>query len=297
MHPRRILPRHLLALASLVVLTVTAQPASLTGRTQGAAKPPARIVSLVPAVTEMLFAIAAGPRVVGVGSFDHFPPEVEKIQRVGALIDPDVERILALRPDLVVVYRSQTDLIAQLTRAGIPAFVYSHAGLADVTSTLRQLGSRVGAAQQADALAATIERRIETLRKKFAGGPRPKTLAVLSRDAFALRGIYASGGTGFIHDMIVAAGGDNVFADTKREAVQATSELILARAPEVIVELRGDPIDAATEAKELRTWEALASVPAVRGKRVHIVADPRTVIPGPRVADAVEVLAEVLHRR
>jgi len=134
------------------------------------------------------------------------------------------------------------------------------------------------------------------LRKRFATGPRPKTLVVIGRDAFALRGIYASGGVGFIHDMIVAAGGDNVFADTKREAVQATSELIIARAPEIILELRGDPIDEATQRKEVQTWDTLASLPAVRNKRVRIIADARTVIPGPRVVEAVELLAGVLHK-
>ena len=263
---------------------------------QKVAEAPKRIISLVPAVTEMLYAVGVGDRVVGVSSFDHFPPEVERVTRVGALLDPDVERILALRPDLVVVYRSQTDLLAQLGRAQVPAFVYSHAGLADVTATLRQLGTRVGAAQRADGLASEIERRIDAQRKRFAGAGRPKTLIVIGRDAFSLRGIYASGGIGFIHDMLTAAGGDNVFADAKKEAVQATSELILARAPDVILELRGDPVDAATVAKEVRVWDALASVPAVRNKRVHIVADPRTVIPGPRVAEAVEVLAKALHQ-
>ena len=208
-----------------------------------------------------------------------------------------MERILALQPDLVVVYRSQTDLIAQLNRAKVPVFIYAHAGLADVTSTLREIGARVGAAERASALATDIERRIDVLRKRFAGGPRPKTLAVLSREAFSLRGTYASGGVGFIHDMIVAAGGDNVFADTKREAVQATSELIIARAPEVILELRGDAMEPGAEAKELEAWSALSSVPAVRARRVHIIADARTVIPGPRVADAVELLAGVLHKR
>jgi iron complex transport system substrate-binding protein len=245
----------------------------------------------------MLFAVGAGGRVVGVSSFDLFPPEVERIQRVGALLDPDVERILALRPDLVIVYHSQKDLLTQLARAQIPAFVYAHAGLADVTTTLREVGARVGAADRASTLAADIERRIETTRKRYAGGRRPKTLIVMSRDAFALRGIYASGGIGFLHDMLTAAGGDNVFADTRRQAMQATSELILARAPEVILELHGDPMDQATEAKELRVWGALASIPAVRNRRVHIIADPRTVIPGPRVAEAVDVLARALHER
>jgi iron complex transport system substrate-binding protein len=293
---RRTLLRHPVLFGSLVLLTITAQPVSVLGPGQDATRPPSRIISLVPAVTEMLFAVGAGPRVVGVSSFDHFPSEVEQIQRVGALLDPNVERILALRPDLVVVYRSQTDLIAQLGRAQIPTFVYAHAGLADVTSTLREAGARVGAAERAGTLATGIEQRIEALRKRYATAPRPKTLVVIGRDAFALRGIYASGGVGFIHDMIVAAGGDNVFADTKREAVQATSELIIARAPEVILELRGDPIDAPTQAKEMQAWDALASLPAVRSKHVHIIADARTVIPGPRVADAVEVLAGVLHK-
>jgi iron complex transport system substrate-binding protein len=293
---RRTLLGRLAAIGSLLALAIIAHPKPLHGRGQGGAPPPARIISLIPAITEMLFAVGAGPRVVGVSSFDHFPPEVERIQRVGALLDPNVERILALRPDLVVVYRSQTDLIAQLARAEIPTFVYAHAGLGDVTSTLRALGARIGAAGRADTLASDIERRIDVLRNRHATGRRPKTLVVIGRDAFALRGIYASGGVGFIHDMLTAAGADNVFADTKREAVQATSELILARAPEVILELRGDPIDAAAQAKELQTWDALGSVPAVRNKRVRIIADPRTVIPGPRVADAVEVLAGVIHK-
>ena len=287
--------RRILIVLVLIGLIAGVAPAGMDGQTQKVAETPSRIVSLVPAVTEMLFAVGAGTRVVGVSSFDRFPPEVERIQRVGALLDPDVERILGLRPDLVVVYRSQTDLITQLGRAQVPAFVYAHAGLADVTSTLRDVGARVGVAERATALASDIERRIEALRKRFAGRPGPRTLVVFGRDAFALRGRYASGGSGFIHDMLTAAGGTNVFADTKRQALQATTELILARAPDVILELRGDPIDAGTEAKELRVWDALASVPAVRNHRVHIVADPRTVIPGPRVADAVEVLSRLLH--
>ena len=293
---RRTLLGGLLPIAGLSALAMIGHPEPVYGRGQGGTKPPVRVISLVPAVTEMLFAVGAGPRVVGVSSFDHFPPEVERLERVGALLDPNVERILALRPDLVVVYRSQTDLIAQLGRAQIATFIYAHAGLADVTSTLRELGARVGAGDRAGTLAADIERRIDALRKRHATGPRPKTLVVIGRDAFALRGIYASGGVGFIHDMLMAAGADNVFADTKREAVQATSELILARAPEVVLELRGDPIDAATQAKELQTWDALASLPAVRNKRVRVIADARTVIPGPRVADAVELLAEAIHK-
>jgi len=255
-----------------------------------------RIVSLVPAVTEMLFALGAGPKVVGVSSFDHFPPEVERIQRVGALLDPDVERILSLRPDLVVVYRSQSDVLAQLGRANIPVFVYAHAGLADVTLTLRQIGQRIGAAAAAERLAGDIDRRVDALRTASAKSARPRTLVVFARDSFALRGIYASGGIGFVHDMVTAAGAENVFADTKREAVQATTELIIAGAPDVILELRAEPMDSATKARELRTWSSLKSVPAVRLGKVWMIDDARPVIPGPRVAEGIELLAAALKR-
>ena len=258
---------------------------------------PSRIVSLIPAVTEMLFALGAGHRLVGVSSFDRFPPEVAKIPKVGALLDPDLERILSLQPDLVILYHTQSDLRKQLERAKVPAYVYSHAGLRDVTSTLRSVGNRIGVADRAAKLAGDIESRIDIIRRVSAVGPRPRTLIVFGRENYALRGIYASGGIGFIHDMVTAAGGQNVFADMNREAVQATTELILARRPEVILELRADPIGADEEKKELAVWGQLASVPAVANRRVFIIADPRTVIPGPRVVEGIEVIAAAIKRQ
>lgn len=275
----------------LAVLSATVRPAVV------AFQPPYRIVSLVPAVTEMLFALGAGHRVVGVSSFDRFPPEVANIQKVGALLDPDLERILSLQPDLVVLYHTQSDLRKQLERAKVPAYAYSHAGLRDVTATLRSVGNRIGIAARAAKLATDIESRIDAIRRVSALGPRPRTLIVFGRENYALRGIYASGGQGFVHDMVTAAGGQNVFADMKREAVQATTELILARRPEIILELRADPIGPDEEKKELAVWRQLASVPAVANRRVHIIADPRTVIPGPRIVEGIEVIAAAIKRQ
>jgi len=256
---------------------------------------PQRIVSLIPAVTEMLFALGAGPQVVAVGSFDTYPPEVKKLPRVGALIDPDVERILSLHPDLVIVFATQTTLREQLGRAQIPIYVYNHAGLADVFTTIRDVGARVGREKAAADLTSRLEARIDAVRKRIAGRPRPRTLIVFDREKLALRGIYASGGIGFIHDMVDAAGGENVFADVKQQAVQATTELILARRPDVVLELRADPLDAATRAQEVAVWSALSSLPAVRTSRVYFLDEQKTVVPGPRVAEAVELIARTLH--
>lgn len=256
---------------------------------------PARIISVIPAVTEMLFALGAGDRVVGVGSFDTYPPGIEKLPRVGALLDPDLERILSLKPDLVAVYGSQVDLRRQLERANIPLFDYRHAGLADVTTTIQALGERIGNAAEARALTSRIEARLAAVRRRVEGLPRPRVLVVFGRERLALRAIYASGGVGFVHDMVAVAGGDNVFAGVRREAVQATTELILARRPDLILELRADPLTEAEVRQEIATWAQLQGVPAVRNQRVHIVSDPRTVVPGPRVAEGVEAIAAVLH--
>lgn len=288
--------RHPRSLAFFVafVLSVLAPPPA---RLKAQVKPPQRIISVIPAVTEMLFTIGAGSQVVGVGSFDHYPPQVEALPRVGALLDPDLERILSLKPDLVAVYASQTDLRTQLERAGIPMYVYSHAGLADVTATIRQLGERVGHRDAAMKLASGIESEIRAVRKRVSSFRRPRTLVVFGREAGSLRGIYASGGVGFINDMVEAAGGDNVFADVKQQAVQATTELILARRPEVVLELRMTAISPDEIRREIEVWNALSSLPAVRAHRVYILNDQRTVVPGPRVAEGIGRIASVLHSR
>ena len=257
---------------------------------------PSRIVSLVPALTEMVFALGAGDRVIAVSSYDDDPPQVQKLPRVGALLDPDVERIIAMRADLVLLYGSQSDLMSQLTRASIPYYEYRHGGLAGVTTTIRALGQRLARQQAAEDLAGDIERRIAALRKRTAGLTKPRTLLVFTRERGSLRNIYASGGRGFLHEMLEAAGGINVFGDIQAESVQASSELILTRAPEVILELRPTDIPPETErVKELSSWRALASIPAVRNDRLYFLPGRSYVVPGPRVAEGAAAMAELLH--
>jgi iron complex transport system substrate-binding protein len=255
---------------------------------------PRRVVSIIPATTEMLFAMGAGDRVAAVGSYDRFPPEVDKLPRVGALLDPDVERIIALRPDLVILYGTQTELRTQLERARIAYFPYTHRGLADITETVRSLGVRLGIEGQANALADRIERDVAAIRARVATRSRPRTLLVFSRERGSLRNIDASGGIGFLHDMLEAAGGIDVLADLKRQSVVMTTEMVLARAPEVIIELRYSRDDT-TDPSDLREWNALPSVPAVRSRRVYMLRGEEFVIPGPRVAAATERIARTLH--
>jgi iron complex transport system substrate-binding protein len=256
-----------------------------------------RIVSLVPSATEMLYAIGAGPRIVGVGSYDSYPPEVKTLPRVGALLDPNVELILSLKPHLVVIYGSQADLKQQLTRAAIGVFEYRHAGLPDVTETIRALGERTGTAARADEIAKDIDRGLEGIRQRVKDRPRPRTLLVFGRERLSLRGMYASGGIGFLNDMLQIAGGTNVFGDVKVQAVQASTEQVLARRPDVVLETRAlnSAWPSGDRQAELNVWNAIGSIPAVRNKRILFLFDDRIVIPGPRVVEGTMVLARALH--
>jgi iron complex transport system substrate-binding protein len=134
------------------------------------------------------------------------------------------------------------------------------------------------------------------VKARVAGKPRPRTLLVFGREPGSLRNIYASGGRGFLHDMLVAAGGEDVLSDIQRESAQVSTEMILARRPDVILEL-----NAATRLNEpdleavVDPWLRLSSVPAVRNKRVIILTGPGMTVPGPRVVQGIEKMAKALH--
>jgi iron complex transport system substrate-binding protein len=118
-------------------------------------------------------------------------------------------------------------------------------------------------------------------------------MLVFGRDPETLRGIYASGGVGFLHDMLEAAGGTNVFADVTRQSIQTTSELAVARAPEVILEIGVET--ASSKGRNLAAWQSLPSIPAVRNKRIYQLTGDGMMNPGPRISQSVRRVAEVLH--
>ena len=257
---------------------------------------PHRIISLVPATTEMLFAMGAGDRIAGVSNYDRFPPDVARLPKVGGLLDPNVERLLSLKPDLVIVYDTQADLKGQLERAHIPVFRYVHRGLPDITETMRAIGERIGAKADADAAAARIEQDLAAIRARVANRPRPKTLLVFGREQGTLRHVDASGGYGFLHDLLELAGGSDALGDLHQQSVDMSTEMILMRAPEVILELHyGDSLTPDRMDAERRVWNALPAVPAVKNNRVYLLVGDEFVVPGPRIVMAAERFARTLH--
>ncbi len=210
------------------------------------------------------------------------------------MLDPDVERIIAIHPDLVILYGTQTELRTQLERATIPFYAYTHRGLSDITETIRTLGARIGMEASANSLAGRVEAQLKEIGARVANSDRPKTLLVFGRDKGTLTNIDASGGYGFLHDMLEVAGGADALGDVHQQSVMMTTEMVLARAPEVIIELRYARGDTASDA-DMAAWNRLASVPAVRNHRVYLLRGEEFVVPGPRVGAATERIARTLH--
>jgi iron complex transport system substrate-binding protein len=277
----------------LVLLLLLGPFAAAAAPVHTADATPQRVISLVPAVTQMIFAIDGGPRLVAVSNYDREPVQVNALARVGGLLDPDTERILALRPDLVIVYQAQHELEQRLTQAHIRYYEYAHKNLANVMATMRALGDILGTRPAAEQVARGIEEKLQAIAARVARRPKPRVLLVISRDPESLRNIYANGGYGFLHDMIDIAGGRDLFEDIKRENVQPSTEQILARRPEVIIELRYGA--AAIGRDDLSPWRALQSLPAVKSGRLYELVGDRFVDAGPHVANATEEFARTIH--
>jgi iron complex transport system substrate-binding protein len=277
----------------LVLLLLLGPFAAAAAPVHTADATPQRVISLVPAVTQIIFAIDGGPRLVAVSNYDREPVQVNALARVGGLLDPDTERILALRPDLVIVYQAQHELEQRLTQAHIRYYEYAHKNLANVMATMRALGDILGTRPAAEQVARGIEEKLQAIAARVARRPKPRVLLVISRDPESLRNIYANGGYGFLHDMIDIAGGRDLFEDIKRENVQPSTEQILARRPEVIIELRYGA--AAIGRDDLSAWRALQSLPAVKSGRLYELVGDRFVDAGPHVADATEEFARTIH--
>lgn len=280
----------LLAALSLGILTGCQSP-----DTAAPGGSPQRIVSLVPAVTEMIFELGAGGRVVGVSDFDRFPPEVEKLPRVGALLDPNVEEILHLEPDLVVTYGTQSALAARLDSIGIANLGFLSESIDETLAFMRKLGSALGIPRAGRDLAARLDGSLDEIRAR-AGSNRPTVLLVHSRDPGALGGFYTEGSTSYLSELVEIAGGKNLFGDVTSKVFQPSLEEVLERGPQVIVELlpgsAGSP-DAIRQ--RLGDWNRLTSVPAVRDGRVHVLADDYLLLNGPRLDRVAARLAEVIR--
>lgn len=259
------------------------------------AGPPQRIVAMAPSTTEIVFALGAGHRVVGVSRFCTHPPAVAGVPTIGGQHDPDLEQIVALRPDLVVLRGAGAALRQVCREHGIRIYEDPSQTLADVHQAIGELGALLGRGDEAEALNARLHRDLDAVAARVAGRPRPRVLLTM-RGPERLMNIHTVGGTPFLSELIQIAGGRNVFADLNVDYGEVSVEEILARSPEVIVEaMPGLDLDDEQRAAVAGQWQALGPLPAVEQGRVHVLTADHLLLPSPRVTHTARLLAALFH--
>ncbi|WDD94957.1 cobalamin-binding protein [Burkholderia sp. FERM BP-3421] len=284
-------------LAACAALVAGAAHAAITvtdddGRTVTLAAPARRVVSLAPHVTELIYAAGGGDRLVGAVSYSDYPPAARAVPRVGDNKALDLERIAALRPDLIVVWRHgnadrQTDRLRAL---GIPLFYSEPKHVDDVAGALTRLGDLFGTRAAADAAAADYRRRIAALRARYADQPRVDVFfQVWDRPLMTLNGTH------IISDVIALCGGRNVFAQLKPLVPSVTDEAVLAADPEAIVTTRTGATASDTPPPSLDRWRAWPALKAVARGNLFAIDGDWLTRPAPRLALGAEALCKDLE--
>ncbi len=264
-------------------------------RPAGAPAVPQRIVSVVPTATEMLFAVGVGNRVIAVGDYDRFPPEVESKPRIGGLLNPNIEKIIELKPDLVVTYGTQDVLRDRLSALGIRLYPFTHGSIDHTLEYMIELGKTVGEEKRARQLEDRIRTAFKDLRET-APAERPTVLLVHSRGAGLLGSFYSVGAKAFQHELIEIGGGRNVFGDQDQEVLQPTLEEAIRRAPEVIIETIPPPAGPQEIEQRRQDWLMLRKLPAVADGKVYVLAEDYMLVPGPRLDLAARKFAELIRK-
>ena len=253
------------------------------GRRLELAQPAARIVSLAPHVTEQLFAAGAGARLVAVSEYSDYPEEAKRLPQVASSGGVDLERALALKPDLVVAWRLEATAaaLARLEALGVPVFYSEPRRLAQIPDSIEALGELAGTADTAHAVAASLREQLNQLKTKYGTRRRVSVFYQISE-----RPLMTLGGRQFVSDAIELCGGHNVFADSPVMAPQVNIEAVLAADPEAIITASARPSERSWQA----LWRRFPGMRAVRAENLYAVPMNEMHRHGPRAIGATALL-------
>jgi iron complex transport system substrate-binding protein len=260
------------------------------GRTIEVNGPPQRIVSVAPNVTEILFALGLEDRLVGVSIYCQYPPEAMKKEKIGGYINPSLEKIVALRPDLVIGI-AEGDLrtfVDKLASLKVPVYITNPRDALEVLTSIGKIGEVTFAREPASRIVRSMEERIRKVQDKVRGRPRPRVLHILDFNPL----ISAGKGT-FVDDLIRLAGGRNVAETATGKYPRFSMEEVLVQDPEVILlaSMKSqDPL-----VKQRRWWERWKTISAVKQGRIYVLDSDLIHRPSPRMADGLEQVARATH--
>jgi iron complex transport system substrate-binding protein len=259
------------------------------GRNLYFAKPPARIISLAPSVTEMVFAIGAGDQLVGVTDFCDFPPQAATKPKIG-YANPNLESILALQPDLVLAPKEflRPDVVAALDQLKVPVFVMAATTVEDILAHLGTLGRMLGRPVEANNLTMDLRRQLAEIKSRMERVPPVRVLYVLNSQP-----LITVGPGSFIDQLITLAGGVNVAAKSGTPYPHLSMETVLMEDPEALVFPVGQA-EGISEGEQ-QMWRQWTGMTAVKRERLHQI--PASVLnrPGPRIIQALRMLVDIVH--
>jgi iron complex transport system substrate-binding protein len=283
---------------AVVLALVLARPAAavvvqdMLARDVALDAPPTRIVSLVPSVTESVYALGGQARLVGRSDWCDHPPAAREKPSVGGMINPSIEMIVALKPDLVFATDegNREETIVQLRRLGIPIYLVHAHRVDQMLDMVTRVAALIERREAAAPLVAAIRQRIESVRARVAPLPTPRVLYVLWPEP-----LIVPGRASHLTELIELAGGRSITAGEGDSYVRFSLEAAVARAPEVIVLADHSATGTAAGRQSPEKWQRLTSVPAIKAGRLHSIDLSILHRYGPRVADGLELLARIIH--
>ena len=252
--------------------------------------PPQRIISVAPSVTEILFALGLGEKIVGVSSYCNFPPEALGKEKVGGYITPSMEKILSLRPDLVF-QTADGDLKAFVNRLagfGIPVYITNPRSLTETLKAILKIGEATFSLPAARVHVEAMQAKITGVQERIAGRSRLRVLHAMSVDP-----LISSGKGTFVHDLIALSGGENIAADARGKHPLLSMEEVIARDPQVILlssMLSNEPMNS-----QKKWWERYREISAVRTGRIKVIQADLILRPSPRIVDGLAEVARAIH--
>ena len=291
-----IVPRPLLAL-TLVLASCTDSGEVKSDAPTGLPANPQRVVSLAPSATEVLFAVGAGDRVIGVTRYCDYPPEANELPEVGGFLDPNYEMLIALDPDVLALLTVHDDVQPTLKQMGLPYLVFDHERIDGILESIAVAGDVFDEEAGAEALLADLRGRMAAVQERVAGGPRPRVLISAGREygAGEITSIYAGGPDEWYDTLLTMAGGQNAY-DGDVRFPELSVEAVLRMDPEIVLELAPNLEEQGLTPEVVRAeWSTLPQLAAVKEARVHVLTGDYVATPGPRFVQLLEDMALALH--
>jgi iron complex transport system substrate-binding protein len=255
---------------------------------------PKRVVSLSPSITEIIYGLDAWDKVVGVTMYSDFPPEVKDVQKVGGWVNPNLEMILKLKPDLVIMLTDQEKIFGDKIKAlGLKTLaVDSNPSVIHIKDSIVSIGKKLGKQKESIKLSGDIEAEISRVRSKIINLKPKKVLCVIGRNPGTLDDIYVVGNTSFINELISLSGGINVI-EKKRTALKISKEAIFALDPDIIIEINHEKIDKEKEIREV--WSMLGEARAIKNNQFKVISSSAILHPSQRIIDGLKKLITLIH--